>query len=66
MLGYLRTFWEQFNWGALTEALQRVLGVLLCLTVHETCHGLAAWALGDSTARRENRVSLKQFIIKPL
>lgn len=58
MLGYLRTFWEQFNWGALTEALQRVLGVLLCLTVHETCHGLAAWALGDSTARRENRVSL--------
>ena len=58
MLGYIGTFWEQFNWGALLEALQRVLGVLLCLTVHETCHGLAAWALGDSTARRENRVSL--------
>ena len=32
--------------------------VLLCLTVHETCHGLAAYALGDPTARRAHRLSL--------
>ncbi len=36
----------------------RVAGVLLCLTVHETCHGLAALALGDLTAKRQHRLSL--------
>lgn len=57
-MGYLRIFWEQFDWEALLAALQRVLGVLLCLTVHETCHGLAAYALGDPTAKRMHRLSL--------
>lgn len=57
MLGYLRTFWEQFNWSALTDAFQRVVAILLCLTVHETCHGLAALALGDPTAKRMHRLS---------
>ena len=37
--------------------LQSLLGVLLCLTVHETCHGLAACALGDPTARKMHRLS---------
>ncbi len=40
------------------SALVRLAAVLLCLTVHETCHGLAAYALGDPTARREHRLSL--------
>ncbi len=57
MLGYLKTFWEQFNWNGLLSALQRVLGVLVCLTVHETCHGLAAYALGDPTAKKMQRLS---------
>lgn len=57
MLGYLQTFWEQFDWSSLLSALQRLLGVLLCLTVHETCHGLAACALGDPTAKRMHRLS---------
>ena len=57
MLGYLQTFWEQFNWQALLAALQSLLGVLLCLTVHETCHGLAAYALGDPTAKKMHRLS---------
>ena len=57
MLGYLQTFWEQFNWRALLTALQSLLGVLLCLTVHETCHGLAAYALGDPTAKGMHRLS---------
>ena len=35
-----------------------VLAVLFCLTVHETCHGLAALALGDPTAKRQHRLSL--------
>ena len=57
MMGYLRTFWDQFDWNALLYALQRVLGVLLCLTVHETCHGLAAYVMGDPTAKRMHRLS---------
>lgn len=57
MSGYLKTFWEQFNWSELLGALQRLLGVLICLTVHETCHGLAAYALGDPTAKRMKRLS---------
>jgi len=58
MLGYIQTFIEQFNWSALADAVSRVAGILLCLTVHETCHGLAAWALGDPTAKRSRRLSL--------
>ncbi len=57
MLGYITEFWEQFNWGDLFDALGRVLAVLICLTVHETCHGLAALALGDPTAKRMHRLS---------
>ena len=53
----METFLRQFDWEGLLSLLQRVLGVLLCLTVHETCHGLAAYALGDPTAKRMNRLS---------
>lgn len=30
----------------------------MCLTIHESCHGLAAYALGDPTAKRAHRLSL--------
>ena len=58
MLDYLKEFWVQFHWEAMLNSLQRLAGVLLCLTVHETCHGLAAYALGDPTAKERNRLSL--------
>ena len=54
----METFIEQFNWGGLLNLLGRVAGVFLCLTVHETCHGLAAYTLGDPTAKRMQRLSL--------
>ncbi len=57
MTGYLQAFWEQFNWGALVDTLLRIVSVLICLTVHETSHGLAAYALGDPTAKRMKRLS---------
>ena len=57
MLGYLQNFWQQFDLGALWDMASRVLGVLLCLTVHETCHGLAALAMGDPTAKSHRRLS---------
>ena len=57
MLGYITQFWEQFNWGGFLDILSQALAVLICLTVHETCHGLAALALGDPTAKRMHRLS---------
>ena len=53
----MTAFLEQFDWEGLLALFQKVLGVLLCLTVHETCHGLAAYALGDPTAKRMRRLS---------
>ena len=53
----LRLLWDSINWSLLLDMLSRVLAVLVCLTVHETCHGLAAYALGDPTAKRMHRLS---------
>jgi len=61
MLGYLHNFMRQFDVSMLLQLLERTMAVLLCLTVHETCHGLAAWLLGDPTAKRMNRLSLNPF-----
>ena len=55
---YLNNLWEALDFGSLWDMLLRVAAVLLCLTVHETCHGLAAYALGDPTARQAHRLSL--------
>ena len=46
------------DFGSLWDMLLRLAAVILCLTVHETCHGLAAYALGDPTARQAHRLSL--------
>lgn len=57
-LNGLLDFWNSLDRQAMLTAFLRLLAVLLCLTVHETCHGLAALALGDPTAKREHRLSL--------
>ncbi|MBO3279955.1 MAG: site-2 protease family protein [Clostridiales bacterium] len=46
------------DWAGLADLLLQVAAVLLCLTVHETCHGLAAYSLGDPTAKAQHRLSL--------
>lgn len=38
--------------------LVTVASAVLCITFHETCHGLMAYALGDDTAKRAGRLSL--------
>ena len=55
---YLNNLWAALDFGSLWDMLLRLAAVLLCLTVHETCHGLAAYALGDPTARQAHRLSL--------
>ena len=55
---YLTNLWNALDFGSLESILLRLTAVFLCLTIHETCHGLAAYALGDSTAKRAHRLSL--------
>lgn len=54
----LSDFIRSIDMAFLESSLLRLAAVLLCLTVHETCHGLAAYALGDPTAREQRRLSL--------
>lgn len=49
---------SQLNISALVELLISVGASLLCITIHETCHGLVALWLGDDTAKRQGRLSL--------
>ena len=58
MLHYLQELFRALDMVSLLDAALRVAAVLLCLTVHETCHGLAAYALGDPTAKSMHRLSL--------
>lgn len=54
----LSDFIRSIDLAFLESSLPRLAAVLLCLTIHETCHGLAAYALGDPTARDRQRLSL--------
>ena len=58
MLHYLTNLFQQIDLTNLTSLGLRVVSVFLCLTIHETSHGLAAYALGDPTAKKEHRLSL--------
>ena len=49
---------QQLQFGSLLEMLVTVAASLLCITVHETCHGLAALWMGDDTAKRMGRLTL--------
>ena len=53
-----RGFWNGLDWSVLTDMLFSVLPALLCVTLHELSHGLAAYCLGDDTAKRDGRLSL--------
>ena len=53
------TAWfSQLDFDKLWMLLITALSALLCIGFHETCHGLAALALGDPTAKKMGRLSL--------
>ncbi len=58
MLHYLQELFHALDFTSIAGLALRAAAVLLCLTVHETCHGLAALALGDPTAKSMHRLSL--------
>ena len=49
---------QQLQFGGLFSTLLVVAASLLCITVHETCHGLVAYWLGDPTAKNAGRLTL--------
>ena len=58
MVGYLQNLLESLDFTSIRATLTRVAAVILCLSIHESAHGLAALALGDPTARNMHRLSL--------
>lgn len=46
------------DWSYLLQLVIQVIPALLCIMIHEICHGLAAYALGDHTAATQGRLSL--------
>lgn len=58
MLHYFHQLFQALDFSSMWDAVLRVAAIFLCLTVHETCHGLAALALGDPTAKSMHRLSL--------
>ena len=58
MTVYLQNLLESLDFTSIRAALTRVAAVVLCLSVHESAHGLAALSLGDPTARNLHRLSL--------
>jgi len=47
-----------FDFSYLISILMRLIPTFLCITVHELCHGLVAYRLGDTTAKAKGRLTL--------
>lgn len=57
MSGFI-TWLQQLRFDSILETVVLVAASLLCITFHETCHGLAAYWMGDDTAKRMGRLTL--------
>lgn len=58
-MGSFSNFLENMNWQGLLDALFTAVAALICLTVHELCHGAVAYRLGDPTAKNAGRLPLR-------
>ena len=52
------TWVQQLDFDSVIQTALIVCASLLCITFHETCHGYAAYLLGDPTAKRAGRLTL--------
>lgn len=48
---------SQVDWNGMLSFALRIAAVLLCIMIHEISHGLAAYWLGDPTAKESHRLS---------
>lgn len=60
-MNYFSNLLNALDLGSARDMLFRLIAVVVCLCVHEMCHALAAYALGDSTAKSQHRLSLNPF-----
>ena len=51
--------WQGFDFSTVLGVLLSVIPSLLCITLHELSHGLTARALGDDTAEKAGRLTLR-------
>ena len=51
-------FLELLDWPGLLSFLVTILAILFCFVLHELSHGLAAYRLGDPTAKDRGRLTL--------
>lgn len=54
----LSDFLQGMDWWGLLGLLISAVAALFCITIHELSHGLAAYLLGDPTAKNAGRLSL--------
>ena len=57
-MGMFSQLAQGVDWSSMGAMALRIVAVLLCLVVHEVCHGLAAYWRGDPTAKQSHRLSL--------
>ena len=57
-MGALNHWFQGINLEKIIEWLMFAGAALLSISVHESCHALAAYRLGDDTAKRMGRISL--------
>lgn len=53
----LSAFLNHMDWDGFVSLLLRLVAVLICIMIHEISHGLAAYWLGDPTAKTQHRLS---------
>lgn len=53
----MSTLINNLDWAGLLNMALRVAAVLICIMVHEVSHGLAAYLLGDPTAKASHRLT---------
>ena len=57
-MGALTGLLHHMDWLSMLLFVMSGVACLICLTVHELSHGLAAYKLGDPTAKLEGRLTL--------
>ena len=50
-MGMFSQLAQGVDWSSMGQMILRIAAVLLCLVIHEVSHGLAAYHLGDPTAK---------------
>ena len=62
-MGALTGLLHHMDWLSMLLFVMSGVACLICLTVHELSHGLAAYKLGDPTAKLNGRLTLNPCLM---